>query len=337
MANDSDSQLSIGGGQQSSSGSSVLSTIGSVVGAISNPIGSVISWLANKDAAKERNNFAIEQWKRENAYNHPASQVARLKSAGLNPALMYENGASGLVSASSPDMAVPSPANFQGIDPLTAAQIANLNAQTQATEDANSRENAKQDLTIQQMEKYLEKTKKEISSFELQWNLLIAQDHYYSRLGDKTAYEAGRYIRESQMLFDNIVDWEKSVVSQLRKGTYDAEKARIESEKLADQLESLINLNWAHVDYYKKAGDAASSRAESYSNEVANKLREIEGQLDRWDDMTINERIEMGVSLFGQLLNLGKTLFTTSRVTETIKNSPNGTTKSYSRKRSSKN
>jgi hypothetical protein len=31
-------------------------------------------------------------WHRETEYNHPSSQIARLKAAGLNPALMYSAG-----------------------------------------------------------------------------------------------------------------------------------------------------------------------------------------------------------------------------------------------------
>jgi len=36
---------------------------------------------------------AIALWERENAYNHPTQQMQRLKEAGLNPHLVYGNGA----------------------------------------------------------------------------------------------------------------------------------------------------------------------------------------------------------------------------------------------------
>lgn len=56
----------------------------------------------------------IEQWNRENAYNTPAQQVARLVSAGLNPNMAY--GTPGVVSSTSAD----SPQmNYERYDPTT--------------------------------------------------------------------------------------------------------------------------------------------------------------------------------------------------------------------------
>lgn len=43
----------------------------------------------NLNLAKMQNNWNIEQWNRENAYNSPAAQMARYKAAGLNLDLMY--------------------------------------------------------------------------------------------------------------------------------------------------------------------------------------------------------------------------------------------------------
>lgn len=58
----------------------------------------------NKELAAYQNRMNVAQWQRENEYNSPANQMARLKAAGLNPDLMYQNGASGLTAASSPQM-----------------------------------------------------------------------------------------------------------------------------------------------------------------------------------------------------------------------------------------
>lgn len=46
----------------------------------------------------------IEQWERENAYNHPAEQMKRLIEAGLNPNLVYGNGSAVQTSAHSPQL-----------------------------------------------------------------------------------------------------------------------------------------------------------------------------------------------------------------------------------------
>lgn len=58
---------------------------------------------ANRKLAEYQNEMNLAQWNRENEYNHPIQQMARLQSAGLNPHLVYGSGAQ-TVSAKSPEM-----------------------------------------------------------------------------------------------------------------------------------------------------------------------------------------------------------------------------------------
>ncbi len=53
----------------------------------------------NRSMAEQANKWARENVADERAYNTPAAQMKRLKEAGLNPDLMYGNGASGLVDS----------------------------------------------------------------------------------------------------------------------------------------------------------------------------------------------------------------------------------------------
>lgn len=57
---------------------------------------------ANLELAKYQNQWNLEQWNRENAYNTPAEQMRRLKQAGINPNLAFSNGNLENVAASSP-------------------------------------------------------------------------------------------------------------------------------------------------------------------------------------------------------------------------------------------
>lgn len=57
----------------------------------SNLLGNVFNSIANN--TNYRN--AVKLWNMQNEYNAPINQVRRLKEAGLNPALMYNNAASG--------------------------------------------------------------------------------------------------------------------------------------------------------------------------------------------------------------------------------------------------
>lgn len=56
----------------------------------------------NLNLAKLQNEWNIQQWRNENAYNSPAAQMERMRQAGLNLDMMYGGGVSGNLSAPSP-------------------------------------------------------------------------------------------------------------------------------------------------------------------------------------------------------------------------------------------
>lgn len=63
----------------------------------------------------------INQWNRQNAYNHPAMQMERLKNAGLNPNLVYGSGSvTGNVSGQLPKYTAP---GHQKVDTPTATAM----------------------------------------------------------------------------------------------------------------------------------------------------------------------------------------------------------------------
>ena len=65
----------------------------------------------NLDLAKKQNEWNIAQWNRENAYNTPAAQKARLQAAGLNPDMMYGGSGVSNTATSSPMMTSGAPAS----------------------------------------------------------------------------------------------------------------------------------------------------------------------------------------------------------------------------------
>lgn len=99
----------------------------------------------NAQQAQLNRDFQSQMFDRSNAWNSPAAQVNRLRSAGLNPALMYQgstfgqpavspsgsqasSGSSGLPGIQAP--------NYEGA--LMQAQIDNINADTKNKEITNS-------------------------------------------------------------------------------------------------------------------------------------------------------------------------------------------------------
>lgn len=65
----------------------------------------------NLQLAKMQNEWNLQQWERENEYNNPLNQMARLKAAGLNPNLVYGNGAGQTTSAPSPNLTSGAPSS----------------------------------------------------------------------------------------------------------------------------------------------------------------------------------------------------------------------------------
>lgn len=107
----------------------------------------------NRKNAKKANEHNAFMWNMSNLYNHPSNQMARLKSAGLNPHLIYGSSPSGAAGNSDmphkaeiPKFHVPNP--LSNIDAW--ARLKNVEAntdKTKAMEDV-----AKQEVILKTMQ-----------------------------------------------------------------------------------------------------------------------------------------------------------------------------------------
>lgn len=77
--------------------------IGSVFGLIGAKKRMRLQNQLNMQLAKYQNSLNLAQWERENEYNKPINQMARLKEAGINPRLAYGDSASS-TSVHSPEL-----------------------------------------------------------------------------------------------------------------------------------------------------------------------------------------------------------------------------------------
>ena len=93
----------------------LLGGVTSVAGSIANAVTSkkARKWQSQEnerqrqymsELANRQNQWNLEQWNRENAYNSPSNKMKLLREAGLNPDLMYGQGAGSLQAASSPQL-----------------------------------------------------------------------------------------------------------------------------------------------------------------------------------------------------------------------------------------
>lgn len=98
---------------------------------------------ANMELAEFGFQKNLDMWNRQNAYNHPSSQMERLKQAGLNPNLVYGNGVVGNSAGTMPQYQTPrvqydAPAPVQIPQMISAYQDFRLKqAQTSNVEDQN--------------------------------------------------------------------------------------------------------------------------------------------------------------------------------------------------------
>ena len=142
---------------------------GAIIGGVAGLGGDIANYFTNKGSAKkqykynkqlmyQQNAYNIENWRMQNDYNLPSAQRARLKAAGLNPDLMYQNGASGLTAASAAPVSGSSvsqqaPSDFHGLanGAILASQLADVQAdielkKSQAGEHRANEERIRKDL-----------------------------------------------------------------------------------------------------------------------------------------------------------------------------------------------
>ena len=98
-----------------------MSSILPFIPAIATGVGSIFSGFDNNQNRKEiaRQNeldrqFQLDMWNRTNDYNSPIKQMERLKAGGLNPNLVYGNGATTTANNITPIASKPLPAPNTG-------------------------------------------------------------------------------------------------------------------------------------------------------------------------------------------------------------------------------
>jgi hypothetical protein len=111
---------------------------GTAISAGAGIIGGLINARANRRAQdrafNQNRQFWREKFNTEASYNHPAQQMARMKEAGLNPALMYKTGSGASGSTSSPSSQGKVAERYDlGQLAAQSAQVANIVANTAKT------------------------------------------------------------------------------------------------------------------------------------------------------------------------------------------------------------
>lgn len=298
-----------GNSSDSSSGSSSFGISLDPMSLVSNGFNAVSQLLTNHfnrkfaaQQAKLQNQWNIEQWIRENAYNTPAAQMQRFIQAGLNPNLLV--GGHQNLAASSPHLesAKDAPAGVAPqVDPTAAlvsaqrdalvSQSRNLEANTALQYKSAEKSDAEikaifkgidlDDAQINVLKGQFEKISHEIDNIDL------LSDYYKAQTANwdvKTRADNLRFTLDSE-LYDTYV---KRAMSELSLSEQEADLFTKQSlaqiyndQALASYFMSMANLNAPRTGAYwrllRSQGDLGWSQG-SYYAANANVVKEYGGR-----------------------------------------------------------
>lgn len=224
----------------------------------------------NMNLAKQQNQWNIEQWNRENAYNTPSAQKERIKDAGLNADMLYGQGTLQNTAAASPQMtsgAAATPMDWTALGSKQAVGVDALNSFLDAQLKQAQLDSLNQDNDRKGIEnKYLEAEK--------QLGLNISRQTY-----EKNEKDIELLL---QTIEQNKVKYESMSVELMLQRVDSAYRADIYQKQL-DILAKELDLKTNEVDNMVRA-----KALELAGKDVDNKLREA--QL-KWNDPSILEKL----------------------------------------------
>lgn len=153
-----------------------LTGVGSVVGAVLNPF---LQWQQNRynqRLMEQQNQWNLEQWQRETAYNSPSAQMQRLAAAGINPALAFSQGQLVNEAAASPQMQA-SQGRAPQVDASLFAQLDLMQAQADnlRADSEKKRSETEYQGYINAVEKELQDIVVDTYSYETDEGLVVGQ------------------------------------------------------------------------------------------------------------------------------------------------------------------
>ena len=262
---------------------------------------SILNNRSNKKLAQEQNKYNYNMWEKQNAYNLPSEQVARLKQAGINPNFYTSQ----VVSTNRADAAAPS-ANLANQNPIfdgsTGAAIADSmlqnevgmkNAEANETSANAAAQNAETEAARQKVEALVaqsnievndEKKKvyvEEVKQIQANTKNLGKQ---YEMLDEQTKQAVIKTARDQieKDLYEKY--GEKEILADLRAKTSQA-NLNISQAKLNAVTAKLAPM---YLEVAKQQADAATLNAESnWMNAEVNvgtmnkQLEKIDGEIDK--------------------------------------------------------
>lgn len=281
-------------------GSTLLSSGSSLLGSIAGAIGQ--NKLVNKQIEAQRrenqlnreynlmlaryqNQWNLEQWQRENDYNSPTSQMARLRQAGLNPDLMYGQGTTGN-SVGSPEMTSGAPSEPNDMSAMLSKRSFGQTMQQILDREQQRRMNEAQ---IEAIKANTNKTNAETTGINLDNFVKNGTKEYMIQI-------AGVNVTNAQKS-GQLTDAQRQAVYQ---GIEESKQNIDQSKATVDQIRALID----KMDFDKQQ-DAKRLILEEIKNNA--EVRELYSRADLNDSQTKlneNELDELVATFYFRLVGL---------------------------------
>lgn len=219
------------------------------------------SW--NESMMDKQNAWNYEMWLKEQEYNNPANQLQRLRDAGLNPLFYGLDGNSvGQAQAAAQSLgyerasqyAVGNPISAGVESALAAAQVSNIQAQTEKTKSETGAINAKLPFEVDNLKNQVRNSKLSADAQETINKYLDRQQEAELRVKSATAAEADKMVQKMGAEIEKM-DYEKATMfvswCETHEKILNLQKQRELTDKQMEELSSLIAVNNANA---KKIG-----------------------------------------------------------------------------------
>lgn len=177
--------------------------------------------------ASKQNDWNVEQWNRENAYNTPSAQRQRLLDAGLNPNLMLDGGDAG---------------NARGLDSANYANAQPATMENSAQEKLGLLQSIQGVLqSANDTAMTYAKQRSEIANLDSQTNAQNIQNSYLSAFLDKNLEKLGHDTTTSKWMSKNSEEtYAKTWLENNYMLNYGFKQGRLQNNLVAQQISNLM-------------------------------------------------------------------------------------------------
>lgn len=261
----------------------VATMLGASITSSVNAGSSLLDGLLNREYNEKQVNKQwsrmLEQWNRENAYNHPYNELARLKEANINPALAYMNGASFAPAASSPSPDRASSNSYgikQMVDPMTMANINVAEAQAESLR-------ADADLKRSQVpvnEQQVINLRTQVDEMLEHMNLMRSQAGYQDALVGLTKAQQGHYMELANKTYEETRRLKATYDDFIKDVRANREITEARASQIVAELKAQRDALIAQAQYYRSVKNLNESEKALLDKKIANYETEFNKQIE---------------------------------------------------------